>query len=67
MENDLWNDCGGAMIMGPMVRASSLPLRLAALDYGADLVFSEESEFLCLLVSSLHHALPQVSSSLEGS
>lgn len=31
-----------ALILGPMVRASSLPLRLAALDCGANLVFSEE-------------------------
>jgi len=30
------------LILGPMVRASSLPLRLAALDYGADVVYSEE-------------------------
>eukprot|EP01038_Epipyxis_sp_PR26KG_P014099 gene14099-18919_t len=29
-------------ILGPMVRASSLPLRLACLEYGADTVYSEE-------------------------
>ena len=34
------------IILGPMVRASSLPLRLAALEYGADRVYSEESKCL---------------------
>lgn len=36
----LWS--GGKLLLGPMVRASSLPLRLAALEYGADVVYSEE-------------------------
>lgn len=30
------------LICGPMVRISSLPFRLLALEYGADIVFSEE-------------------------
>lgn len=30
------------VLCGPMVRISSLPFRLLALEYGADLVFSEE-------------------------
>jgi tRNA-dihydrouridine synthase 2 len=30
------------IICGPMVRISSLPFRLLALEYGADIVFSEE-------------------------
>jgi tRNA-dihydrouridine synthase 2 len=36
----LWGD--GKLLLGPMVRASSLPLRLSALSYGADVVYSEE-------------------------
>lgn len=50
--SELWG--GGKFILGPMVRASSLPLRLAALDYGADVVYSEEipahraSQSLCM-------------------
>ncbi|KAJ1410376.1 hypothetical protein B484DRAFT_435850, partial [Ochromonadaceae sp. CCMP2298] len=36
----LWG--GSKLILGPMVRASSLPLRLTALDFGADTVYSEE-------------------------
>ncbi|CAF0953117.1 unnamed protein product, partial [Didymodactylos carnosus] len=31
-----------SLICGPMVRVSSLPFRLLALEYGADIVFSEE-------------------------
>eukprot|EP01032_Pedospumella_encystans_P021462 gene21462-24345_t len=38
--DNLWGR--GQVILGPMVRASSLPLRLAALDFGADVVYSEE-------------------------
>ncbi|RWS16460.1 tRNA-dihydrouridine synthase-like protein, partial [Dinothrombium tinctorium] len=30
------------LILGPMVRIGTLPLRLLALDYGADYVYSEE-------------------------
>jgi len=30
------------ILCGPMVRISSLPFRLLALEYGADIVFSEE-------------------------
>ena len=50
--SELWG--GGNFILGPMVRASSLPLRLAALHYGADVVYSEEipahraSQSLCM-------------------
>ena len=36
----LWGS--GHLIAGPMVRASSLPLRLSCLHYGADVVYSEE-------------------------
>jgi tRNA-dihydrouridine synthase 2 len=36
----LWGN--GKLLLGPMVRASSLPLRLSALSYGADVVYSEE-------------------------
>lgn len=30
------------IILAPMVRVGTLPMRLLALDYGADLVYSEE-------------------------
>ena len=29
------------LILAPMVRAGTLPMRLAALEYGADIVYSE--------------------------
>eukprot|EP01104_Vermistella_antarctica_P000478 TRINITY_DN10648_c0_g1_i1.p1 TRINITY_DN10648_c0_g1~~TRINITY_DN10648_c0_g1_i1.p1 ORF type:complete len:412 (-),score=112.58 TRINITY_DN10648_c0_g1_i1:930-2165(-) len=32
----------GKKVLAPMVRAGTLPLRLLALDYGADIVYSEE-------------------------
>ena len=32
----------GVVCLAPMVRAGTLPLRLLALEYGADLVWSEE-------------------------
>ncbi len=35
-------DYSNRIICGPMVRISSLPFRLLALEYGADIVFSEE-------------------------
>jgi hypothetical protein len=37
------------LVLGPMVRASTLPLRLAALEFGADRVYSEESNKLFIL------------------
>eukprot|EP01032_Pedospumella_encystans_P021390 gene21390-24266_t len=43
MDEQVENLWGRSQVMlGPMVRASSLPLRLAALDFGADVVYSEE-------------------------
>lgn len=30
------------VILAPMVRVGTLPMRLLALDYGADIVYSEE-------------------------
>ena len=33
---------GGKVILAPMVRVGTLPARLLALDYGADIVFCEE-------------------------
>ena len=35
-------DYGGKMILAPMVKIGTLPTRLLALDYGADLVYTEE-------------------------
>ncbi len=35
-------DYSNRILCGPMVRISSLPFRLLALEYGADIVFSEE-------------------------
>ena len=31
----------GKVILAPMVRVGTLPMRLLALDYGADIVYSE--------------------------
>ena len=36
------------LILAPMVRAGRLPLRLLALRYGADIVYSEASSLLLL-------------------
>ena len=33
---------GGKVILAPMVRIGTLPMRLLALQYGADIVYSEE-------------------------
>lgn len=35
-------DYSNKIILAPMVRMNTLPFRLLALDYGADLVYSEE-------------------------
>lgn len=35
-------DYSGKIILAPMVRVGTLPMRLLALDYGADIVYSEE-------------------------
>lgn len=35
-------DYANKIILAPMVRMNTLPFRLLALDYGADLVYSEE-------------------------
>jgi len=40
LSTELWGD--GKLILGPMVRGSSLPLRLAAIEYGAATVYTEE-------------------------
>lgn len=34
-------DYANKLILAPMVRIGTLPLRLLALDYGADIVYSE--------------------------
>ncbi|NWR70159.1 DUS2L synthase, partial [Centropus unirufus] len=39
---------GGKLILAPMVRVGTLPMRLLALDYGADLVYCEK---LCSLMT----------------
>ena len=33
---------GGKVMMAPMVRVGTLPARIQALEYGADIVFCEE-------------------------
>ena len=38
------------LILAPMVRINSLPTRLLALDYGADLVYSEVRKFIIYLL-----------------
>ena len=42
MATDKLNYGGGKIILAPMVRVGTLPARLLALDYGADIVFCEE-------------------------
>ena len=46
-------------ILAPMVRVGTLPMRLLALDYGADLVYTEVSVYLtksvhCMAEESLN-------------
>lgn len=38
------------VILAPMVRASTLPMRLLALQYGADIVYSPVSVFCAALI-----------------
>ena len=42
MATEKLNYGGGKIILAPMVRVGTLPARLLALDYGADIVFCEE-------------------------
>lgn len=42
MENDRQLCYDNKIILAPMVRINTLPMRLLALDYGADLVYTEE-------------------------
>ena len=42
---------GDKVILAPMVRAGRLPLRLLALQYGADIVYCEVSSTLILINS----------------
>lgn len=35
-------DYSNKIILAPMVRVGTLPMRLLAIDYGADIVYSEE-------------------------
>ena len=37
----------GKTILAPMVRVGTLPMRLLALDYGADIVYTEVSQYFC--------------------
>ena len=41
-------DYRNKMILAPMVKVGTLPMRLLALDYGADIVYSEEIVDRCL-------------------
>ena len=41
-ENKKKIDYVGKMILAPMVKIGTLPTRLLAIDYGADLVYTEE-------------------------
>lgn len=38
----------GKVILAPMVRVGTLPMRLLALDYGADIVYTEVSAYYFL-------------------
>ncbi|XP_053203485.1 tRNA-dihydrouridine(20) synthase [NAD(P)+]-like [Panonychus citri] len=42
MTKKIFNNYCDKIILAPMVRINTLPMRLLALDYGADLVYSEE-------------------------
>ena len=42
---------GGKMILAPMVKVGTLPMRLLALEYGADIVYTEEIIDMRLLAS----------------
>lgn len=42
MNEDCTNRYRNKVMLAPMVRVGTLPMRLLALDYGADLVYSEE-------------------------
>ena len=42
MAPETLNYGGGKVIMAPMVRVGTLPARIQALEYGADIVFCEE-------------------------
>lgn len=44
-------DYRGKMILAPMVKVGTLPMRLLALDYGADIVYTEEIIDMRLLAS----------------
>ena len=41
----------GKMILAPMVKVGTLPMRLLALEYGADIVYTEEIIDMRLLAS----------------
>lgn len=38
------------MILAPMVRVGTLPMRLLALDYGADIVYCEVRPYMFLML-----------------
>ena len=61
--NHLWGS--RRLILGPMVRASSLPLRLAALDYGADIVYSEEIPAYRAASSSCKRVVNEVTGTVD--
>lgn len=42
MENNKQLSYKNKVILAPMVRINTLPMRLLALDYGADIVYTEE-------------------------
>lgn len=42
MENEKKLTFDNKIILAPMVRVGTLPMRLLALDYGADIVYTEE-------------------------
>ena len=47
----------GKMILAPMVRVGTLPMRLLSLDYGADLVYCEVNFFFISVIDKRSYVL----------
>ena len=67
MTSDKLHYGGGKIILAPMVRVGTLPARLLALEYGADIVFCEEVIDHRLLMVSLLVGLRRFVASVAAS
>lgn len=50
-------DYAGKLILAPMVRIGTLPMRLLALQYGADIVYGEVSLLFTSVLFKAHHGV----------